>query len=106
MDGNDAVAAVRGQLEHVPMNEWEGMGRHILESNGLFLNEYELAYKIMVRNVELVNDDEYWGSLTADLFFLVVNLVRLAERDMKRYDAYAELMLTTLEAVGDENGAR
>jgi hypothetical protein len=47
-------------------------------------------------------DTEYWGSYTSDLFFLTLNLVRVAERNKTQYREYAGYAVAALEEIESE----
>lgn len=100
---DEPLEAVRKGLEHVAMADFEESAKKLLEDNGLFHNEYERAYKFIVKS-DPPEDAEYWNSLTSDVFFLIVALVSMAERELDQYDEYTQFIVDAVEIVG--NGAR
>jgi hypothetical protein len=97
----EPLEAARKQLEHVAFADFPERAKSILEDNGLFHNEYERAYNLLC-DANLPDDPEYWSSLTSDIFFVAVNLVRMAERNLEKYDEYVAFVVNTAEIVGND----
>ena len=101
MEPHEPLEAVRKQLEHVAFADFATSARDILEDNGLFHNEYEEAYNLIVK-ADPPEDDAYWNSLTSDVFFVVLSLVRMSERELDHYDEYAQFITDCVEIVGND----